>query len=828
MPGVEKKYHVKGNALMRDTRSSTTKFFQSIAQPQNATVALGATGGLLLGTSLLQDLDVMARIADVLFFIGLLYFRWIMKQKFGIPLKMPSFMKRKNADKKKPDGILFLGNESDDKTEMWVSNSDARTHILFFGTTGAGKTEGLKSLVTNAMTWGSGFIYIDGKADTNLWASLYALARRFGRDDDLLVLNYMTANSDMPAMSNTMNPFSSGSASYLTNMMVSLMPEVQGDNAMWKERAVALMGAMMPALTWKRDNQGVLLDVGVVRDHLSLPAIIKLSRDQELPERLRRALHGYLDTLPGYVDEAYDDEGNQKPAGPGEPMMDMSTPSQQHGYLSMQFTRSLGSLADDYGYIFNIQLADIDMTDVVLNRRLLVVLIPALEKSGDEAANLGKIAVASLKGMMGSTLGNSVEGQWGSVIENKPTNASTPFMTVFDEVGYYTVSGMGVMAAQARSLGFSLIFAAQDMAAMEKRIKEEAYSIAANCNLKIFGKIEDPRSTREFFEKSVNNIKIAETKSYAFSDGTFGGYNLKDEATSVSSITAFGYSDLKKLKQGEIILLFNGSSWAANIFYSDPKKVKALRVQHYLRISPNDVRVQPSSPTIDQLDRNMHNPRWSVAASGPETPENEIIETLISGFQAGQKAGEGALTCGALSVASVSHMIHKKAEEHAGTEKPGIEDALAEASANLAAETPAGSLSWADIMGAAMKDEPKPVLEGGPLNWAELLGASMDDADTDEETGEDETETGDAPAPKENAQPAPSEETPAPEDFFAAQETTEPSEKPSTSRPAEDAGLAPEIEAQLQALADMMSSELSGREEPADKTKKAREKKDET
>lgn len=61
----------------------------------------------------------------------------------------------------------------------------------------------------------------------------------------------------------------------------------------------------------------------------------------------------------------------------------------------MQFTRSIQSLADEYGYIFKAQLADIDVLDVVLNRRIMAVLIPALEKSGDEAANLGKI-VASI------------------------------------------------------------------------------------------------------------------------------------------------------------------------------------------------------------------------------------------------------------------------------------------------------------------------------------------------------------------------------------------------------------------------------------------------
>jgi len=149
-----------------------------------------------------------------------------------------------------------------------------------------------------------------------------------------------------------------------------------------------------------------------------------------------------LDTLPGYVDDAFDDEGKEKPAGPDQPMIDTTTVRQQHGYLTMQFTRALQSLGDDYGYIFDTQAADVDMVDVVLNRRIMITLIPALEKSGDETANLGKIIAATLKGMMGSTLGATLEGESSSVIENRPTNSATPFMVVFDEVGYYTAQGM--------------------------------------------------------------------------------------------------------------------------------------------------------------------------------------------------------------------------------------------------------------------------------------------------------------------------------------------------------------------------------------------------
>ena len=360
---------------------------------------------------------------------------------------------------------MYIGNASDKDDEyfgreLWLTNADARTHILYLGTTGSGKTEGLKALVTNALAWGSGFVYIDGKADTDLWASLYALARRFGRDDDMLVLNYMTGNSDDGSVSNTMNPFSNGSSSYLANMITSFMPDAGGDNAMWKERAVALMFALdagadlqaRPAGLAARYRRGAR-SYRIAADHPPCRAT------NACRNASRTACNGYLHTLPGFVDAAFDDEGNERPPSPDQPMYDLQVARQQHGYLSMQFTRSLQMLADEYGYIFKAQLADVDVLDVVLNRRILVVLIPALEKSGDEAANLGKIVAASLKGMMGATLGNTVEGSWESAIGSKQTRSTSSFMTVFDEVGYYTAQGMAVMAAQARSLGFSLVFA---------------------------------------------------------------------------------------------------------------------------------------------------------------------------------------------------------------------------------------------------------------------------------------------------------------------------------------------------------------------------------
>lgn len=628
----QRKYERKWTDLLRDIRPLYVRLGEWLKQPRHSFVCI------YLLASVLVVYPSTVYVADGIFLIFVLYFWWLVKRPRKLPFKMPADSKLKDLSNigpgrsGKPEGILYLGNIKNTNEEVWFSNSDARTHILYLGTTGAGKTEGLKSIVTNALCWGSGFVYIDGKADTDLWSSLSALCRRFGRDDDLMVLNYMTGNSNARAPSNTMNPFSSGSASYLTNMLVSLMPEAEGDNAMWKERAVSLISSLMPALVWKRDKQDVPLSVSTIRDYLNLHRIIQLSRDDALPKDYRESIKGYLNTLPGYVDEAFDDNGKEKPMGPDQPMVDTTTVRQQHGYLTMQFTRALQSLGDDYGYIFDAQDADVDMIDVVLNRRILIVLIPALEKSGDETANLGKIVVATLKGMMGSTLGATVEGESSTVIENKPTHSSTPFMTIFDEVGYYTVQGMAVMAAQARSLGFSLVFSAQDLPALQKRVKEESRSITGNCNIKIFGKLQDPTDTKDFFERQAGKALIMESSGFALQGGMSTGAYHDSLNASTQARERADYGDLKSLREGAAVMIFENVVIDTQIFYSNPGHAKAMRVTRYLGLPAPDEQLVKHSAQITQLRDRLVGKTWTAknADVAVQTPmEIDALETGI-------------------------------------------------------------------------------------------------------------------------------------------------------------------------------------------------------
>lgn len=494
----------------------------------------------------------------------------------------------KDGSPLKADGIIYLGNEQETNEEIWMTDSMARTHMLFMGTTGSGKTEFLLSLVNNALIHASGFIYVDGKADSSLYAKIYSMARLYGREDSVLVVNFQTGAKDVfgpqeVKMSHTMNPFAVGSSGMLSQLTVSLMSTGKGD--VWENRAISFVEALMKPLVFLRDKYGLMLDVGVIRDYFSLNKLEELT--WALPETypgLEETLDGmksYLANLPTYDRAKYQQQGE--------------TCNEQHGYITMQLVRTFNSLADTYGYIMRTQLAEIDFLDVFLNRRILVVLLPALEKSPPELTNLGRIIVAAIKATMAVGLGARIEGDWDKIIESKPTTSPSPFMCVLDEYGYYAVEGFAVVPAQARSLGFSAIFAGQDLPAFQKASEKEAESTLANTNSKFCGKMSCVK-TYKYFSDLAGQGYFTRTGGYVGEDSSIiGGRAYRDgDNASIEKFERVTLDVLQKQKSGQWHMFFEGKIIRMKSFYADYSKgggrnVKAVRVNHFLRVRRPDM-----------------------------------------------------------------------------------------------------------------------------------------------------------------------------------------------------------------------------------------------
>ena len=594
MRGIRSDQEQRGSALIRDTRPLGTRINEFFCDPSKVGVMLITIGIMPI---------VMQEVADMIIYINILCFLFALTRHEKLPFKAPLRSKILDYNDPKPGsnkpgkarGIYFMGNELITHKELWFSNEDMRTHCLIFGSTGSGKTQALISFAYNALIQGSGFIYVDGKGDNSLFASLFSMARFMGRDDDLLLINFMTGAKDIigpqeKRLSNTLNPFSTGSSGMLANLVTGMMDSSGGggDGDMWKGRAIAFVEALLKVLVAMRDGGYILLDANTIRNYFPLDRIEAMVEDlvfirdgqfsismEHLPDVVLEPIKNYLYTLPGYNKER---KGKQ-----------VSQVFEQHGYITMQLTRVFTSLADTYGHIMRTKLAEVDLKDVVLNRRILNVLLPALEKSPDELANLGKVIIASLKAMMAAGLGDSVEGSYHDVVMTKPTNADTPFLCILDEYGYYAVKGFAVVPAQARSLGFSVIFAGQDLPAFQKASKEEAASIGANTNIKICMKLEDPEATWEFFMKSAGETYVTSVDSFSSNNGGLTNSYTDSKTAKTEKRSRIDLLDLKDQREGEAHVLFRSTIVRATLFYANPKPCKDMQLNQLLKVDlPKD------------------------------------------------------------------------------------------------------------------------------------------------------------------------------------------------------------------------------------------------
>ena len=440
-------------------------------------------------------------------------------------------------------------------------------------------TEAILSFCLNPLSWGSGFILVDGKAEVITPNKVYALCRRLMREDDFRVLNFMNAGRDIweikkseSRYSNTFNPATRSSSSQLTQLMVSLMPE-GGSDPMWKGLAVGMIDAINRGLKYKQYKGLLEIDFGIIRDAIDLESVIDLCGDFD-PERpggpmfpdldtalIFKPLKAYLLNLPGFDWE----EMMHKRRGEREVPEDLN---KQHNFRSMQFMRQLTMLCDAYGTVFKHLYPEVDMDDVVRMRRILVVLLPSLGMSDEESEAVGKLVITSLRMMMARTLGDKIEGDYAELNESRPTSSPAPFLVIMDEIGYYFAQGMSVMYAQARSLGFAMMAAGQTLAPIYKdKIKHEAKGVLANAGCFFMGLMKDPDETSELFMKLAGEALVSEGTGF---EGDTSGSSVQYTdrfAASWNYRKRVEYAELSGMKEGECILVWKNRVIRVSNFY---------------------------------------------------------------------------------------------------------------------------------------------------------------------------------------------------------------------------------------------------------------------
>ena len=627
--GPQAQYERTSAESYRDVRPTTKRLREALGSSFSG-VILMAAGGVSWFYPAAVELTVP---------IGSLYAAWVLTRRVVLPLRLPRSAKRKDWNYPDPKdrkprqaaGTVYLGKDAFTGQELWISNEDARQHASVPGTTGAGKTTAILSLLANPLAHGSGFVLVDGKAQNQLYGEVLALARRFGREDDVLAINFMVASGGRDSA--RFNPFSTGNADALRELLVSQLGEAsqQDQNGVFRANAVALIGTLAPVLVWMRDNKGVLLDIDVIRRATELPWIWLAAKKKKLrvanpdtgsvreidagdmPEYLAYSLLAYLGELPGY--------------DPDVPISEQRSdkPSEQHGYSVRYFTSVFQQLGGSLGHIFRAESGDVDMRDVVLNRRILVVNLPALENSDDSLAALGRIVVASLRGMMAQMLGTRLEGPPEEIFALKPGSGDAPFHVVFDEVAYYATSGMDRMLAMGRGLNIAFWLGFQEISGVWERIGEKTRSLLGNANLTLAMRQQDADRTRDWIEKTAGQTSVTQATTYH--GGSAGNYREAQHAE-VKQISRIDWRDLQTLIEGEAIVLFAGRRVHAKLFHAAVDLSGPIRMNRPLLLAP------PSGEALRQERERAADVVECLlagqAAVGAE-PEHPVLTALLDG-----------------------------------------------------------------------------------------------------------------------------------------------------------------------------------------------------
>jgi len=301
----------------------------------------------------------------------------------------------------------------------------------------------------------------------------------------------------------------------------------------------------------------------------------------------------------------------------------------------MHFSQTFTQLAVSLGHIFKCEIGDIDMRDVVLNRRILVVNLPALENSGETTAALGRIVVASLRNMMAQTLGVNLEGEYQEIVANKPSMAPTPFPVVLDELGYYVVPGMDKMLAMGRGLGFSFYLGFQEVAGLEARIGKTMYSLLGNANFQILMRLQDGNETRRYVEQTAGDINVMQVNAYHAND--IGGYREARHAE-VRRTPRIEWNDLRSQIEGEAIILFGTKRIYANLFRAEVDPDGPMRLNRPVALQPPDLsQAGAASRHIEEI-REAILKGW--ARPDGERSDNQAVHVLVEAFRNGLDAGE--------------------------------------------------------------------------------------------------------------------------------------------------------------------------------------------
>ncbi|MBB2199518.1 type IV secretion system DNA-binding domain-containing protein [Gluconacetobacter sp. 1c LMG 22058] len=574
------------------------------------------------------------------------YAAYVMTRPVTLPLRLPANAGRKDYGNPVPDpkrpgveipgpptGDWLLGWDEVTGQQIWLSGNDLTMHGVAPGATGSGKTQLIYSLLCNALAQGTGFTIVDGKASNNLPFTIMAMARRWGQEANVRIINLMVSGGDR--RTNTWNMFASVNAEGMTELFLTLfVPEESkgggGNSDHFRNRAESLIRGMAYVFEWVRDNLGVPITSETVRTMFSDIDRLRLlyserrfsyyDADQRVaceiilpdhfPTPLLNPVRDYVSETGGFSDK--------------KDVSEQDKVREQHSYVVGGFGKTFTQMSSTLGHVFGCNVGDIDFRDIIYNRRILVVLLPSLENHPDTNRALGKAVITALRYALAAALGTSIEGDYEDLVANRPSSSKVPYPMVLDEVGQFATRGIDSMMALGRELNVFLLISFQEVGTLYATLgRDFTVPLLGNPKLKILMNVEDAGPTRQWIEESGGTMPVTVLPGYDNSSPL--GLYADQQRADIREVKRVSWSDIQKLRQGQAIILFRGRRIYARLFYAGVRPEGVNRVFPTLPPTPERLASSPS-PVVESVARHI--------AAAADLVEPDRLPGLTGGLRA--------------------------------------------------------------------------------------------------------------------------------------------------------------------------------------------------
>ena len=402
--------------------------------------------------------------------------RYIDKRKtegFVIPSDEP-------YDVAEDDSVLF-GLTTDYHRPVRVQNGFLQRHTAIVGSSGVGKTTLAEFILWAQIARGGGMIMVDPKVDASQRDKMYYMAKILGREDDFYVINI-----NDPKNSNTYNPILAGDPDEVASRLMNLVPSTEGNAGAdhYKQTATYALTVIVAALQ-RADKLYTFGDLAILLQ--SSQAIERLLR--LVPESAeKRSLEIFVDQFRKRTKEGSQiDTERMKTALGG-----------MAGRIAM-FAQG------KFGEVFNTVTPDVDLYDVVRNKKLLFVSLPTMGKD-QSALNLGKMIISDLRSAC------------AKLQENPEDRPDPPCIALLDEFGSFVTEAIARLFEQARSAGIALMPAFQSFGSLRRVSPDFAEQIIQNTWQKVFFKFgsSEAEEAAELMGKTIgyaHTLAVSESES---------------------------------------------------------------------------------------------------------------------------------------------------------------------------------------------------------------------------------------------------------------------------------------------------------------------------